>query len=106
MRRVVVTGVGMINAAMESVGDQRDVVSARNASPAFPSLYARLCASDVISKCCLRHPKTDSQVVDVLSNNLCVIVHYSASRISTSTLGAPFVYTFQQRSIWTAESSG
>ena len=63
---------------MESVSDQRKVISARNASPAFPSPYARLCASDVISKRCLRHPKADSQVVDVPADNLCVIVHYAS----------------------------
>ena len=63
---------------MESVSDQRKVISARNASPAFPSLYARLCASDVIGKRSLRHPKADSQVVDVPADNLCVIVHYAS----------------------------
>ena len=72
---------------MESVCDQWQVITNRNPSSFFPVAYWLLCASDVGSKGCLRHPKADSQVVDVPADNLCVIFHYYASIISTSTLG-------------------
>ena len=63
---------------MESVCDQRKVVAIWYSFSAFPSLYARLCASDVIGKRSLRQPKSDAQVVEILADNLCVIVHYAS----------------------------
>ena len=71
---------------MESVCDQWQVITNRDPSSFFPMAYWLLCASDVISKCCLRHPKADSQVAYVLSNNLCIFFHHSSSNLPGSSL--------------------